>query len=258
MISLDRTAANSVFSAMTSGKTIQVLEKYRPFSFIFNVYNSDNFHNPKKKLHVFWKFLRAVGFSVVLTSLSLIMVSSYRFCVDKSFDVTEISLAIPILFCAFQQVLTYFSLMVNNRVIRQTVDHLQVVIEDREYLKKKLFLSQWISSNDSFEFFIQVAKFLLNHGQIIWHWRRSTHWSHQLSSKQPWLSLLSFFFWMHCCRYLMQYSNDRNRNIGFQCLVFSKFVATAYRLRAEQKTFFVRDNSGPVFGQTRFGTNFST
>lgn len=117
---------------MTSGKKIQVLEKYRPFSFIFNVYNSENFHNPNK-LYVIWNFLQACGFSVVLTSLSLIMVSAYRFCVDKSFDVSEISLAIPIIFCAFQQVLTYFSFMVKNRVIRQTVDQLQIVIEDRKY-----------------------------------------------------------------------------------------------------------------------------
>lgn len=122
---------------MTSGKKIQVLEKYRPFSFIFNVYNSENFHNPNK-LYVIWNFLQACGFSVVLTSLSLIMVSAYRFCVDKSFDVSEISLAIPIIFCAFQQVLSYFSFMVKNRVIRQTVDQLQIVIEDRKYFFFKL------------------------------------------------------------------------------------------------------------------------
>lgn len=118
--------------ASTNDAKIQVLVKYRPFARILSVYNAENFRNPNKSI-VLSNIGQAIGFTVLVISLSLIMVSGYWFCVDNKFNVQDISLAVPIIFCAFQMVLTYVSLMLENRIVSRTMDNLQLIIEEREY-----------------------------------------------------------------------------------------------------------------------------
>lgn len=111
---------------------VQVLKQFRPFTRILCVYNWENFNN-SNKLIVLRNIFQVIGFTILFISLSLIMVSGYWFCVDKQFDMTDISLAVPIIFCAFQMVVTYVSLMSKNRGIIRALDNLQCVIGEREY-----------------------------------------------------------------------------------------------------------------------------
>lgn len=117
---------------MANAVEIQVLVAYRPFARILRLYNPANFNTTGKSTR-FRNISKAIGFAILLMSLSLIMVSGYRFCVDQNFNVMDISLAMPIILCAFQMVLTYFSLMLENHELGKIVERLQVTIDKREY-----------------------------------------------------------------------------------------------------------------------------
>lgn len=111
---------------------IQVLNEFRDFSQILSLYNRERFQNTnQEKLQL--NILLAVIFLIFLLSLGMLLVIAIWFCFDCNFEISQIGFPLSMCFYILQLLLMYISMASNNRKISDTVNHLQRVIDDREY-----------------------------------------------------------------------------------------------------------------------------
>lgn len=126
---------------MTNSNQVHVFEKFLPYLRLLQSYNREHFHpsNPNVQLNR----KRAIGFTL-FASLAFILLflaiwSLFESLFVKDFETIAINL--PMMASELILSLMYPALISKNRVIFETIDRLQQVINERELQSKTIVVS---------------------------------------------------------------------------------------------------------------------
>lgn len=113
-------------------KNIQVLAEFRRLFRSFTLFNAENFHATNRK-KLLLNILAAFTFLISLVSLGVVIITAIWYCFDCNFNMVQASIAIAVSLGVIQMTLSYISFAMNNRIILKTIDHMQAIVESREY-----------------------------------------------------------------------------------------------------------------------------
>lgn len=137
-----------------NSRKITVLKTIRLGFQLLQAFNYENFQsNAKHKIvHIF--------FATVLTSLlPILIILSCWYVIENDFEMTNIVASLPIVFSLFQIELSFIVMIVNNRIISDTIDGIQKVVNQRKLpqnIQKNFFIL--FSRNYSFGKFHRLPR----------------------------------------------------------------------------------------------------
>lgn len=118
---------------------IRVLNRFRPYLRVLQAFNHENFH------HHDWRSTRRSiyygCFSFLIgTFTATVIFLSVWFLIDNDCDFGKLVVLLPLQMSIIQMGLTFLPLVKNNRIINETIERIQLVVEKREYAFR-VFLS---------------------------------------------------------------------------------------------------------------------
>lgn len=116
---------------MESQQTITVLQAYQPLLRMLTIYNLKNFQNPEQR---FRQICLAIGFTIVIGGLFVLIFGDAWYCVSYKFDLNEIALPFAIMISATQMTITYIAIEIKYQQLEETIARLNNTIN-----RSKLF-----------------------------------------------------------------------------------------------------------------------
>lgn len=117
---------------MTKSTKIHVFNEFQPYIRLLTAYNRENlhFHN--------WHSSISSVFNVFCTTMVLLLMPLLEIMliwllIDNGADLKVIVAALPIVFGVLQLELTFIALIINNRIITQTIRQIQMVIDQSKF-----------------------------------------------------------------------------------------------------------------------------
>lgn len=110
---------------------VVVLSRFRPLLRLLQAFNFEHFHH-----HNWRSTLRSIccglyAFLIGLLILAEILLGIW-YVVENDYEFGKLVIALPMQTSIAQMEITYLSLLRKNRIIRETIERLQIMIDSRE------------------------------------------------------------------------------------------------------------------------------
>lgn len=111
---------------------ISVLQQYRSYQHLFEVFNYEHFRNKNDRDLINNICYAACVAALIFLATAVAILCSW-YCVDIGWDISILSISVPAILAIIFSILTYIILITKNRVIRASIDHLQETVDEREF-----------------------------------------------------------------------------------------------------------------------------
>lgn len=123
---------------MTEKPEMLVFKEYRPYLRILATLNSENFHNITAH-QIIGNIQHAVCVTIMFTAMTTVVVLCCWYCIENGLNILILSDTMPIILSLAQMLLTRVSLMMKNRFIRKTIEQLQKIVDESEFVLVETF-----------------------------------------------------------------------------------------------------------------------
>lgn len=122
-------------SNAATAKEIQVLEKFKPYIWCIQVYNSENFRHKDSRRIVQSVFSAIFMCSANLWMLPIIILGTW-YLIETNAELEMIIVSFPLMLTTSQNILILIALTAKNRTVSKTIEQLHRVVNQRKLLKK--------------------------------------------------------------------------------------------------------------------------
>lgn len=169
---------------MADHQVFHVLKEYRPYLRILAAFNAGNFH-AKRLRPLIGNIRYAVCVAVMFVSMAALAILSYWHCMENESNVDILSDSLPVIMSLSQMLLTHVSLMLRNRLIHATVEHLQGIVDEREFFfgffllcchkKSGLLFAKEVNKKNGCQFAFIAGMKRSSESSAIYHRIEATH-----------------------------------------------------------------------------------
>lgn len=108
-------------------RSIKVLNAFRPFLHIFNVFNVEN-RRTRDRRQLFSNIRDMMAFGTLLLIVALTIFCVFWFCVKRQFNLIEIAQPTSLALCLLQLFFMYMTLMMKNHRIIDVIEDIQEIL----------------------------------------------------------------------------------------------------------------------------------
>lgn len=125
---------------MSNFNEIRVLHKFQPYLHLIQAYNHKNNQEP-----AFRRVYHAFCTTVILLLSPIFASMAIWHLVESDVGLEKIVVALPILFGLLQMEVTFIALLAMNNTINHTINHIQVIVDQRELIQGRVVIySFWL------------------------------------------------------------------------------------------------------------------
>lgn len=108
------------------------MQEFTPYMRLLQCIDPENFRGHDLRT-ICANVLLAVCVIVCFLALPVLIWLGYWFCAEHQFVLGEITATVPVTIHSMQYLVVYISLTLKRRLIHDTIDRVQAIVDDREY-----------------------------------------------------------------------------------------------------------------------------
>lgn len=114
---------------MNKPDKVRVFNAFSPFLRLLNAYNKDNFHQERFTPR---SVCDAAGATMLIILIPTLIVLVVWFLIEVNANFKKFIVQLPLILSVLQMELTFLALMMKSRNITNTINRLQLIIDQRE------------------------------------------------------------------------------------------------------------------------------